>query len=339
MHAAGSLGNERGQRGLPPALLAHLRLSAGLGTTDGDLDGALSEHLAGLVRVVVRSTLFRHRSASAEDLDDVCSDSMVALLGRMEEFRANPQAASAIENFDAYVAVIARRACSAWARRRYPAFHRLRTRLRALLSSDAHFALWQNAGGDWLCGKPEWQQAMAEPRSIEAENFGDVVSSAKPTQALVEIFTHTGRPLYFNDLARVCAQLWSVVDTPETMESVEPLPVAGAGMESVLDRRSRLQHLWKELRDLPQSQCAALLLNLRGPDGECATSLLVLTGTASVQAVAEAVGLSPESFAELWSRLPLSDLEIAERMGLTRQQVINLRKCARERLRRRMGGG
>ena len=35
--------------------------------------------------------------------------------------------------------------------------------------------------------------------------------------------------------------------------------------------------------------------------------------------------------------LPLSDLEIAERMQLTRQQVINLRKCARERLRRRMG--
>jgi len=36
--------------------------------------------------------------------------------------------------------------------------------------------------------------------------------------------------------------------------------------------------------------------------------------------------------------LPLEDAAIAERLGLTRQQVINLRKSARARLARRMRG-
>ena len=54
--------------------------------------------------------------------------------------------------------------------------------------------------------------------------------------------------------------------------------------------------------------------------------------------MAAAVGLSPESLAELWNRLPLEDTGLAEILDVTRQQVINLRKSARERLARRMRG-
>ena len=43
-----------------------------------------------------------------------------------------------------------------------------------------------------------------------------------------------------------------------------------------------------------------------------------------------------EEFGEIWNELPLDDKRIAALLGLTRQQVINLRKSARERLTRRM---
>jgi len=308
--------------------------AGGMWPDDGDLDTALSARLAGLVRGVVGRELYRRRSASAEDVEDVCSDAMVALLGRMEEFRRNPAAAAEIKDFDAYVATIARRACSAWSRRRYPAFHHLRTRLRYLLNGDSRFALWQNARGDWVCG---WAKARGvEACEVEPEAFDGVARDAKPAPALAAIFDLAERPLYFNDLARICARLWAVNDTPETMENVEGSSGEDAGLESALDLRGRLARLWGEIRDLPQRHCAALLLNLRGHDGECATSLLVLTGTATLRALADAMGIPAQSFAELWPRLPLSDIEIAERMQITRQQVINLRKCARERLRRRM---
>jgi hypothetical protein len=43
-----------------------------------------------------------------------------------------------------------------------------------------------------------------------------------------------------------------------------------------------------------------------------------------------------QEFAGLWNELPLADDAIARRLGLMRQQVVNLRKSARERLGRRM---
>ena len=46
--------------------------------------------------------------------------------------------------------------------------------------------------------------------------------------------------------------------------------------------------------------------------------------------------LRAEELAGMWNSLPLDDRGIAERLGITRQQVINLRKSARARLARRM---
>ena len=57
----------------------------------------------------------------------------------------------------------------------------------------------------------------------------------------------------------------------------------------------------------------------------------------SLRDLAAVLEMDSTTFATLYVRLPLGDLEIAERLQLTRQQVINLRKCARERLLRRMG--
>ena len=52
--------------------------------------------------------------------------------------------------------------------------------------------------------------------------------------------------------------------------------------------------------------------------------------------VADALGWTQAELGALWERLPIEDNEIAELLGATRQQVINLRKVARERLERRM---
>jgi DNA-binding transcriptional regulator LsrR (DeoR family) len=46
--------------------------------------------------------------------------------------------------------------------------------------------------------------------------------------------------------------------------------------------------------------------------------------------------MSAEKFASIYVELPLDDATIAEHLGIPRQQVINLRLSARERLTRRM---
>jgi hypothetical protein len=90
------------------------------------------------------------------------------------------------------------------------------------------------------------------------------------------------------------------------------------------------------VQDLPLRQRTALLLNLRDPSGGDALDLLPLTGTASLREIARVLDLDAEELAQLWPELPLDDNRIAERLSVSRQQVINLRKAARARLGRRM---
>jgi hypothetical protein len=106
-------------------------------------------------------------------------------------------------------------------------------------------------------------------------------------------------------------------------------------LTSLLDR-GNLQRLWGEILELPARQRAALLLNLRDADGNGMLALFPLTGVATMRDIATALEMPARELAELWSRLPIEDARIAERLGVTRQQVINLRKSARERLSRRV---
>lgn len=104
-----------------------------------------------------------------------------------------------------------------------------------------------------------------------------------------------------------------------------------------LDRRRRAERVWAEVTALPVRQRLALLLNLRDASGAGMLWVLPILGLATLRQIAHLLDLGEGEMAELWSRLPLEDLAIAERLGCTRQQVINLRSAARKRLGTRLG--
>ena len=106
--------------------------------------------------------------------------------------------------------------------------------------------------------------------------------------------------------------------------------------DALIEQSQSMRAVWKEITVLPLTQRAALLLNLRDPSGGSALWLIASSAIASVRKIAELLDLPADQFAQLWSRLPLSDLDIAQRLGVTRQQVINLRQAARQRLARKM---
>ena len=105
-----------------------------------------------------------------------------------------------------------------------------------------------------------------------------------------------------------------------------------------VEKRIFLERLWEEVRRLPLNQRAALLLNLREAEGGGCIALFPATGVATFRQLADTLEMSPEKFAELWNELPLEDARIADLLQLTRQQVINARKSARERLTRQLKG-
>jgi hypothetical protein len=105
---------------------------------------------------------------------------------------------------------------------------------------------------------------------------------------------------------------------------------------TIIERRQSLELLWREICQLPRRQRVALLLNLRNPHGVNVITLLPATGVATFEQIALTLEIPIAEFEQLWAQLPLDDLYLADYLGATRQQVINLRKTARERLLKRM---
>ncbi len=299
----------------------------------------------GILRVVRYKLAFQGR-AESQDIEDVSSDVVLELLSRLRTMKHAP-AEQLIGSFAGYTAVAAYHACNEYLRRKYPNRHRLKTRLRYLLNNDGRFAIWDNGFATWLCGYQLWQREEARPAAAEAlGNWRDLLAdlprgpnTIHPADLLTRIFDRFAAPIEFDELVGIVAFLWGVDDpaaaaesSARDVESGDPDPVHR------LELTRWLGELWTQIRELPRAQRVALLLNLRAGDSAPALALLPLTGIAGIPEIGELLGFTADEFPLLWNRLPLEDLAIADLLGVTRQQVINLRKSARERLTRRIGG-
>lgn len=317
----------------------------------------INEQAAPVIQAVIRGKLHTPGGdpPSRQEAEDLYAEAVLQLLARLRVLSASPHS-QPIADFRGYVAVVAYNACHHYLRRKYPARWRLKNRLRYLLTHRRGFALWEDEGGGWLCGLDAWRGRRAEAAAgaaglrglageVGAVGVGGAGASADELADLLEaIFGRVGGPARLEELTGLVAELLGVSDRggaahPEELPDAEALRGDGAAADAdfavELERRSYLRRLWAEITQLPRMQRAALLLNLRDAQ-EGVIALLPLAGVATIRQIAEQVGLPPEEFASLWGRLPLEDRAVAELLGVTRQQVINLRKAARARLGRRM---
>lgn len=161
---------------------------------------------------------------------------------------------------------------------------------------------------------------------------------------MYEFLHWVGKPVPLDDLVGVIAELQGISDRPvdewqgndEGAAIVELLPDPSVDVAHQVETRFYLQELWKQICDLPEKQRIALLLNLRDSKNRDALILFTLTGVAKSADMAGLLGMSVGQFGGLWKKLPIDDHAIGEMLGISRQQVINLRKSARARLVRRM---
>ena len=313
------------------------------------LERLISEHVLPLIKEIVRSNLRGARGL--QDAEDVTAEVALRLLKKLRDLKLNPPEAMA-GGFLGYVAVAAYNACNNYLRQEYPNRSRLKTRLRYALKQRGEFALWQGEGRQWLCGFAAWRDAVppagavallhelrnGNQTSIEVCRLQELAQDAELAQLLMAIFNWTGKPVEFDDLVDTVAHLQRIVDGAalaiEAAEEVlaDPRESADVGIE----QRLYLQRLWVEIGELPLNQRRALLLNLRDNQGHDLTTLLADSRVATIREIAEALDMTAEELARMWRDLPLDDAAIADRLGLTRQQVINLRLSARRRLARAM---
>lgn len=306
--------------------------------TESDARERELESLLLEARAVIDAVMARFASSDRalrrEEREDVAATATLRLLRRLRD------PSNAVGDFEHYVATLTYRTIYDFMRRRYPERTRLKNRLRYLLQHDPRLALW-NAGDVVSCGLREWRgrgdllQAFDVDRTTAS---APMLEASRPHDAVVAIFERAGAPVPLETLVRIAARLWNVSET--RMESADDWMIVhgsrqGATHAARHETRQFLEVLWREIRQLPPQHRAALLLNLRDADGVNAVALFLLVGVARFEEIAEAVGVTPEELENMWESLPADDLAIAARLNLTRQQVINLRRTARERLARR----
>ncbi len=268
--------------------------------------------------------LSRDRRA-AEDAEDVIAETVLRVLTRIQLLREGA-AVMQIADLDAFVAVAARNAVASLHRQSHPGRTLVAKRLDYHLGGMPDIEIRQSRDG-------KESVVLVSGCSGSSDTAGD----GGPTRARIrEHLRAAGGTMSHDVLVRLVAGDGSMPMTAVLLtdlasnDAVPDLTDRDVGPDRDAVAHEELRVLWAEIVELPLHQRRALLLGLDD------IALLPISGTASLKRIAEAMDMPSERLARLWRDLPMSDAQIAVEIGTTEVRVRSFRKCARERLGRRM---
>lgn len=317
----------------------HQESYKGVRTVGGAAD-ALAFVVESVIKPVVRSKL--HVSLREDDTRERNQDAIELIgdvrLGLLSELSRSSNANGGIEDLSAYAATVAANSCYQYLRERFPNRTRLRNKLRYLLTHNQKFALWKDADRAWLCGLATWcgrsdrGALVPDPEAL----FGDGIGSSLNVDSIIAIFEQAGAPVLFDELVDHAALLFGISERYEISKDSDEFRDRIASPEiladAMIELRSKTAELWSRILKLSPKHRKVLLLNLRDGSGDNLLAALPIAGVATIREIAAALEIPIEEFAGMWNSLPMNDMQIADLMGMTRQQVINLRQSARAKL-------
>jgi len=294
-------------------------------------------------------------SSDRQEVEDVSNEVIVRLIRTLRDYKSSARVKS-ISSLRSYVATMAYNASDEYLRQKYPSRYSLKNKVRYILTHQPGLAIQEGENRKMLCGLARWgrpDKAGANPLRQGRDGLDDflrgrfrgtALARLNPGELVAAILEFTNSPLEIDELVSVMADLLGIRDArPQTeQETMRPGDLSQLSsdprgvIDEALDRRARLRMVWDEILQLSLRQRTALLLNLRDESGGAAIALLPLLRVATMRQLAAALEMSAEEIAAVWDRLPLEDAAIGEKLSASRQQVANLRKCARERLSRRI---
>ena len=289
---------------------------------------AIERLLTEIADPVIRRSLAHRLGTREPELEDIRGGVMLRLVRKLDELQRG--VSEPIASFADYVAIATFHAADDFLRRKQPQRALLSNRIRYLLTHDSRFALWQFER-ELVCGVAKWRDRPPQPRPLDPTDADE----RQLGDSLARLFARAGAPLPFHAVVALFAATSNIAELNKPVDEADLRELAPSAFEHVASKQTAEQ-LWREIEELPPRQRAALLLNLREAGGGSAIALLTVTGLTTADRIAELVGIPAAELASIWNDLPLDDNTIASRLGATRQQVINLRKCARERLARRL---
>lgn len=320
------------------------------GFDESKSERVLLELLEKTVKPIVKRIVNLKVRDYPDEQEEVANEVILQLIAFLQSSDFN-QKVHSIKDFEAYAATAAYHACNRFISRQHPNRRWLKNGLRYLLCQRAEFALWQTVKTKWLGGFSAWRGQAAgvingelrdNPKLFRRRSLTPNLTQSGVTLILLrDLLEWSKSPLELEVIVNVLADAQGITDQIVELDDERSIPAKTlyaphADVENELTNRFYLRRLWKEIQALPAFQRKALLLNLRDENGESIMDLFVLTKTTTFEEIAAVLGLPIDEFAALWNALPIDDLQISRMLSLTRQQIINLRKAARDRLGRRM---
>lgn len=263
----------------------------------------------------------RHWKLTLDVRDDVRSEVFVRLVKRLRDEESEP-----IGGFEEYVAGVTSRVIDDVIRSAAPEWARLKHRVRYVLTHDDRFRVAAFADGRIVC-------SLRLTPVLGAKRVQTQAATAL-AQTMIELMRDHAQPTV-DELVSAVAQRTGIAE-PVHIDGDSVVAVRAADVESAVESTQYFSRLWSEIVQLPARQRLALLLNARDAAGESVLRLLISEKIVTASEIAAALEVDAADLDALWNDLPLMDSAIAERLQVTRQQVINLRKAARDRLARRM---
>jgi hypothetical protein len=309
------------------------RVEAYLLASGEDRAGILAELLAGVRPLMERIVSSFRRTESVfddQDAEDAIATAVLRVIRRLDDAAASRH--DPIMELDDYVATITYNAVHDIFRRRFPERSRLNNRLRYAAKHDVRLTLQTTRSGVAvaLAGWPPHVPLDGAP-IVDASIAFDPDT---PAEAIIRLLRTVGVPLLLDAVTSFLASRWGISTHTRAVAADERW--VDADQFQRLESRRFIETLWHEVVALGPLHRSAVLLNLREREGGNAAALFIFLGIATFEEIAGALQMRVGELAEIWNALPLDDRSIAERLKMTRQQVINLRKTARERLGRRL---
>lgn len=325
---------------VPPPVDPEIERYTGCRETDADevLSSLVDQVVLPTLRQALQRRLGNSSTAVEPEWEDLEREALRSILERVRRIRFQGEAP--IQDLRSYCHAVALSACAQYLRQRSPARWSAEGRVRYAVrcSADLHIAPIPGLGTS--LSRREWPPTRL-PDSRRLEMF-----ASSPHEALQAARAERSAGSKLVDAIRRIL-VW--LDGPAPFHTFVEAAVGWLGLAHAVPvphalphahesswNRCVLEHLWCEIVALPERQRLALLLNLRDESRRGLVDLFPITGTASIEQIAEALGMDACKAGELWDRLPLSDAEIGAMIGASAQEVCNLRAIAKTRIRRRM---
>lgn len=280
---------------------------------------------------------------SRRDYEDLRGECCVKIVGVLRARKIAADALPPIKDFSAYCSTIIYNVWNAFVRERSPNRENLKNKIRYSLDKDSRFSTETDVEKGIFY---RLREQNLPPSVLSVEQLTAIVkeecelfAQTSLSDLLAVIFEKANGSLKIGQLVIIVAELWLVRDLPTvSLDDFQTRTAQKIVQHEDLEMRYTLEYVWQEIRALPVFQRVALLYNLRDERGGEMLFSFFNARIAALDELAEAMNLDKTQFVKLLPQLPFDDKRIATAMNLTVKQIGNLRKVARDNLRRRLDG-